>query len=158
MKILCSRTASTLIEFVVSFSIMSIIAYIAVGGFSEIRESVRKKGGLTSFISYFNAARSQAVAGGNRVIIGTTVDGTIISVGADYIPFSDDYTEDKILFFRELPLGVSLTLSSPLAINPFGFAIDNKGAPANVSFSLSYLGEIYCKGEILSSGQMDYVC
>jgi len=114
-------------ELLVTVTIISIMTYIMIPGFSEIRASFDRSDARRQILLDIRRVQSEASSQGARGIIVIENAGESYSVGVDYEPFNDPPDYDTELYKRNLPNLITLSVSQDLLFDPRGYLIDSDG-------------------------------
>ena len=146
----------SLLELLVVCALSAILAQSALSGFPAMMRSIARNTARQQLEFDLSRIRAEAIAQGARAVFLPTAGGTSYSAGLDFLPFHASVASDEDLFGRELPDGVTLSLSTAFAFSSAGYVVDATGALTTVTVTLSDDEGTILSGRIYPIGSLEY--
>lgn len=149
---------SSLVELLVTITIFSIFATVAIPNVVALKSSFDRHSGKGQVEFAIRRARNEAIAKGTRAVLQFARDGGSYSFGYDYSPYNTPPAEDIVSYVRDLPSEITAIATQTIIFNSQGNLVDQNGDLTQLEITLSYLGHSYCSGTVLATGDLDYAC
>ena len=146
----------TLLEALVTLSIVSILASIGILNSKELTDSLHKGDARQQLEFDLRRARNDTMNEGCRGIMTVASDSKSYTFGFDYPPYSSPAVIEKIIFIRKLPRDVTITTSATAIIDARGQSIDVNGNLTSVTVTITPRGKTGTVGTIYPIGFVDF--
>lgn len=156
---LASRQAGfTMIELVVTLSLLSIMMGLGYPSLAELRRSFVRNSAKQQLDFDIHRAKSEAVKVGARTVMTVSGGGSVYSLGYDYPPYNSPAAADsgQSIFVRNLPRSFSISLSQALIFDSRGYVVDGNGILSNVNTTLSDNGTAFLGATVFPTGYIQY--
>lgn len=148
----------TVIELVVAFAILAIVAVGAVPAASELYDSFNRFTAETLVIEDLRRAQLTTVQEGCQGIFKMSADGSEYQFGCDYVPFSTSASPaiETTLFTRELPARVTMSTDATVIFNTRGQVIGSDGYLTSRTVTMYISGSQYNSGTLRPTGFFEF--
>ena len=152
-----SERGVTLMDFLVTLSIFLILTSVGVTHLPEFIESFEKKNAKEQVQGDLTLAKVKAVNEGARAILSISSDGSVYTLGLDYLPLSTDSPPavDEVVFTRALPRRVSVSVDQTLIYNTRGMVVDESSDLTTTTLTLNYRDTAFMTLTIYPTGSFD---
>jgi prepilin-type N-terminal cleavage/methylation domain-containing protein len=158
-----SSQGFTLIEMLISMTILAIFGSAAALHFRATDASFHRMNARSFVIQDLKRAQAEAITWGCRGVLSVSNDGKSYSYGCDFLEYdtNDPPAADRVFFSRKMPLGITVSTSSPLIFNSRGQSVDLDSIMANNSVLLRETIEgstiTFATGTLLGTGVFSFV-
>jgi hypothetical protein len=158
-----SQSGITLLDIMIAMGIFSIIIGMSLPKLTELRLSYDRYYGRQILESTILKGKARTLEWGARGIMTFIDGGTRLSYGLDFLPYSETFVADDILFSNDLPETINMEVTNPLAATKIifdsrGFIIDEDGEYISPRVDLMQGGKIYCIIELYTAGSLHFEC
>jgi type II secretory pathway pseudopilin PulG len=147
-----AQSGSTIFELIITLAVSSILASVALLGFSAVRSSFEKSESRSQLQADLKVLRNSAIEHGARAFLIVNQTGTSYSAALDYAPYSASPVAERILFSRPLPSGITLSVPSGILVNSKGFTISNDGSITTSTITLSLHSQLFVSATLYPTG------
>lgn len=152
----------TLLELIVTLSILSVLAYTAIPAFENIQNSYHRFNSRSYLIQDLRRAQAFALSEGCRGIFTVSTDRKSYSFGCDYLSYDISHPPraDNINFLRELPPSILIDAPQTIIFDSRGAAVDEDGVVSSTNISLleseSGVTSTFASGTLLGTGLFSF--
>lgn len=148
-----SSSGFSLLEFLVTVTVFSLLTALAVPNLLDLSNSFARANAVKQLSFDINRTKSEALGQGARAILA--INGDSYTIGMDYLPYSSSGAADEILYRQVLPEHVTAESAQPVIFNPRGFLIDTSGSSTNTTISLTHRTEPYSALQVRAAGSIN---
>lgn len=146
------QSGFTVFELLITLAVTTIVSSIAMLGLSNIRSSFDKNEARYQLEADLKVLRNAAIESGARSFFIIGAGGSSYSAALDYSPYGPTPSNERTLFTRTLPQGISLASGSTVIVNPKGFTIDSSGTISSTSVTLSFRSSTFLSATLYPTG------
>ena len=151
-----SDAGFSMIETLVTLTIMMILAATAIPGYMEMNAASQRGNRLHEVEFDLRRARNEAIARGSRVVFQTSADGKSYTLGFDDLPYNSPASEDETLIARTLGEIVSISANTTLIFDSRGFLVNESGVLTTGALELRSNADIFSTCSISPTGVVSF--
>ena len=138
MKKFFNERGESSLEIIIGVAIVIITAAIAVPSLKDIKNSYDKYDVMSRISKDISRAQKTAIERGCIGVFSINADGDSYTFGCDYIPknTSSPVVADEVLWSRDLPEGVTMTVGQQVLFSKKGILVTSAGKMTSTTLTI----------------------